>query len=748
MSTSVYFFRAPAEAVLGRRVRCSLDATGTSPARKKIDRNKYTSYSFHVKMRNIAAAGGKPNKTRGPTKKNSLFHEVPPVVQQRKKTKPRRRPLLHLRAVAFISMAFCVAVFALILLQGRFYLPVQYHHDKDNVVELHAKTSSRRSTHIHSPTFFAYASPAPATNAELVQLGEKFRERCITCQAKSKLLAVSKRLPDRHSWISRMNKAAKICVDLYTNVLIYEATHLGTACGNHEAPVNVLQIFEVKIPDAILYDNTTIKGNATVLDQVLNLNAVVVVPSASSGGASNASAALVQPAVLNVSSDLLQILTKEQTSLTESLQTVLASYFHDPLGLNASDFKFEHWSPAGPTTASSGTSSSNVSANASVNISAGVAQNQTYPSSLLYGSNLVFKSSIPEIFAAYHVDNSTNYFTEAVQDPSTLSQQQLQNATTNRFLGVRFTVHHHASWKDDKTLSPVFNPEEAIRKTLTEAAVDANQVQKNFSDAASVLLAAQLAAAASNFSLACTTSTNCSGVANQSGVTNSTTGVLLSYFNFDKNREEAAASIAPASQATAANGTSNAAGNSSAMDNAPSEHELLPTYVEGLYKVASWCSAQIVNMGNALPGDDLVLYGLHISFVMDATHGASETKTMLVQRCKFCMATQIKKCKNRQITSGHVGLDYETLYDPESSAAQADATQNSNNALANQTLQRQARATKYEPYFDWVIFEYPYASLFLISTAVFIVLAAAQVVLSGVSSEFQDAGAWKNVFKL
>ncbi len=62
----------------------------------------------------------------------------------------------------------------------------------------------------------------------------------------SKKNPVSKRLPDRHSWISRMNKAAKICVDLYTNVLIYEATHLGTACGNHEAPVNVLQIFEVK----------------------------------------------------------------------------------------------------------------------------------------------------------------------------------------------------------------------------------------------------------------------------------------------------------------------------------------------------------------------------------------------------------------------------------------------------------------------------------------------------------------------
>ncbi len=107
-----------------------------------------------------------------------------------------------------------------------------------------------------------------------------------------------------------------------------------------------------------------------------------------------------------------------------------------------------------PSTASSGTSSSNASANASVNISAGVTQNQTYPSSLLYGSNLVFKSSIPEIFAAYHVDNSTNYFNEAVQDPSTVSQQQLQNATTNRFLGVRFTVHHHASWKDDKTLYP------------------------------------------------------------------------------------------------------------------------------------------------------------------------------------------------------------------------------------------------------------------------------------------------------
>ncbi len=134
-------------------------------------------------------------------------------------------------------------------------------------------------------------------------------------------------------------------------------------------------------------------------------------------------------------------------------------------------------------------------------------------------------------------------------------------------------------------------------------------------------------------------------------------------------------------------------------------------------------------------------------FLCHAT-GASETYTMLA-RFVVVESAWRHKCKNLQITSGHVGLDYETLYDPNSAAAQADATQNSNNALANnQTLQRQARATKYEPYFDWVIFEYPYASLFLISTAVFIVLAAAQVVLSGVSSEFQDAGAWKNVFKL
>ncbi len=188
MSTSPSCFRASvtsAEPVLGRRVH-SLHLTGRSTtkstARKKItNRNKYM-HNFLENMRNFASTAEKSSiKTRGRTKKNSLLiHEVNHVQQHRKK--PRRRPLQLLRAAAF-SMAFiCVAVFALILLQDRFYLPVQYH---DN-----AEHHYTRHRHINFPsTFFAYASPAPATNAELVQLGEKFRERCITCQAKSKLLA-------------------------------------------------------------------------------------------------------------------------------------------------------------------------------------------------------------------------------------------------------------------------------------------------------------------------------------------------------------------------------------------------------------------------------------------------------------------------------------------------------------------------------------------------------------------------------
>ncbi len=57
---------------------------------------------------------------------------------------------------------------------------------------------------------------------------------------------------------------------------------------------------DMKIPDAILHDNTTIRGNATVLDQVLNLNAVVVPATSASSGASNASAMHCKTIVLVV----------------------------------------------------------------------------------------------------------------------------------------------------------------------------------------------------------------------------------------------------------------------------------------------------------------------------------------------------------------------------------------------------------------------------------------------------------------
>ncbi|CAD7943810.1 unnamed protein product, partial [Amoebophrya sp. A25] len=86
---------------------------------------------------------------------------------------------------------------------------------------------------------------------DLMHLARHFRARCLQCQARVKILAEIKRVPDAKYWIDRMDRAGRLCIDLYTNILVYRASAAAgvdiLSVGAPPATVPLLELAGAKI---------------------------------------------------------------------------------------------------------------------------------------------------------------------------------------------------------------------------------------------------------------------------------------------------------------------------------------------------------------------------------------------------------------------------------------------------------------------------------------------------------------------
>jgi len=450
---------------------------------------------------------------------------------------------------------------------------------------------------------------------DLISLGEQWRVRCITCTAKAKFLSVSKKLPDSEVWISRMNRAARLCADLYTNVLIYEATE---TCADMENLNRRGMLLELGVNASLGLNataylaqglNGTLASNNSVIFDVGDAVGGVVQLVAGNNGTSTHTPPLFLSTLQSALAEVFGL------GVSDMLATVLPTVYV----WNTNPGNMSAFVP--PATTASG-----APPNASSLLTASGASRI---GSVISTTYLFFE------FIMTHVDESQVFQNTSFQ---TIFQGRLDQTVLQ---------HEVVVGEAREVYSQTVARADLAGTNSSNATIGAGN------NATALLFSTLERMLAEKEGRSNTTSTNTSGASNTS-----------------------ASGGNSSSSSAAGGGTSTVA----------EELAMLSSSVEGLLKVASWCSGEMIQIAHQLPGDDVV-------------------------------------------TTGQVELDYRALFDDTETARvqQQNATANAN---AYDPTTRH-----YFAYKDFVLFEHPVLCMVLFSIVGCGLLATRSLVLSGVSAE-------------